>query len=76
MNKIVFRFYVVKDNYFFEVCFDSRLSFIDNFKLLNEIYKVDISNLHIYDDYAKRFVSLNTPINRYHFVEYTKLMLF
>lgn len=76
MKKIIFRFYIVKDDSFFEVYFDSRLSFLDNFKLLKDIYQIDISNMHIYDEYAKKFVCLNIPISKYNFQDYNKLLLF
>lgn len=76
MNKIVFRFYEIKNNDFFEVSFDSRLSFIDNFRLLNEIYSIPINTIHIYDETSKTFLDMDIPIEKFGFSHYNKLFLF
>lgn len=74
MNKIIFRFYLVKEGKFIEVAFDSRLSFNDNFKLLNSIYPID--NYKIYDKDNNAFLSLNVPLKDFNFSYYTKLCIF
>lgn len=76
MNKIVFRFYEIKNNDFFEVSFDSRLSFIDNFRLLNDIYFIPINTIHIYDETSKSFLDMDIPIEKFGFYHYNKLFLF
>lgn len=75
MKKVI-RLYVIKDHNFFEVCFDSRLSFNDNLRLLKDIYKLDTTNVHIYDEYANRFVAMDIPIDKFNFNDYVKLTLF
>lgn len=76
MNKIIFRFYIVKDFDYFEVCFDSRLSFIENFKLLNDLKAIDTSNLKIYDLESNSFLCLDKPISSMNFTYYNKLYLY
>lgn len=76
MNKIIFRFYLIKTNTYFEVSFDSRLSFSDNFKLLNDIYPISINDIHIYDKEAKSFLDLDIPLDKFGFSYYNRLFIF
>lgn len=75
MNNIVFRFYLVKENKYFEVSFDSRLSFKDNFKLLQDIYPINIDTLNVYDKVNSVFLAIDVPISEFCFKRYTDLEL-
>lgn len=75
MNKLVFRFYVIKENRFFEVSFDSRISFIENFKLIQEIYPFSIADKHIYDIEKGTFLNLNVPLSLFNFSAFTRLYI-
>ena len=74
MNKVIFRFYRLTKNDFFEVSFDTRLSFYENFRLLKDIYHIEDS-IHIYDGDKGIFLSMNVPLNTFNFAYYTKLYL-
>lgn len=76
MNEIVIRFIVLKKDDYFDVKFDTRLSFIDNFILLRDLYPIDVKQYHIYDLENQAFLSLNKPIYEYNFAYYTRLYLF
>lgn len=76
MNSIVIRFNNIKEASFFEVTFDKRLSFIDNFKLLKEIHPINISNLYIYDRDKKAFLLKDVPLKEFNFPHFIELDLF
>lgn len=76
MNKLLFGFYIVKKGVLIEASFDSRLNFIDNFRLLETMYPINIDELFIYDKNHDKFLSKNEPLNRFNFNRYTLLYLF
>lgn len=76
MNKIIFRFHIVKNNEYFEVTFDNRLSFNENFNLLNDIYPLSFNNFQIFDENSNSFLDLDVEIREYGFSYYNKLLIF
>lgn len=58
MNKVLIRFYIVKDERVIEAYFDERLSFIDNFKMLNYL-----NEPKIYDPNKCIFLNNKVPIS-------------
>ena len=76
MNNIVIRFNNLKESSFFEVSFDKRLSFDDNFRLLKGIYPINMSNYYIYDREKDVFLSKNTPLKDFNFAKYHEFDLF
>lgn len=75
MNSIIFRFYLASKLDYFEVCFDTRLSFKDNFLLLKDIYPINTSKLHIYDEKYHKFLALNTALSNFNFPYYKELLI-
>lgn len=62
MYKIMIRLRMIKDNTVIETIFDSRLSFLDNMKLLNRISDYQIDDFAIYDPNKKLFLDRNSPV--------------
>lgn len=76
MNSIVIRLYILDKHEYIDVKFDKRLSFLDNFKMLEELYPINIDKYHIYDDNNKGFYPLDKPIKYFDLAYYTSLLLF
>ena len=76
MNKIILRFIVVKQNKTFEVVFDQRLSFIENFTLLKDIYYVDINKSYIMDNNKKIALKRDVPLSKFNFKNFKTLYIF
>ena len=73
MHEKIIRFKIVKRNYIFEAILDDRLSFSENFKLLENIMDIDIKNSRVYDPYKKVFLDNNAPLSAYNI---SNIMLF
>lgn len=76
MYEVLIRFKIVKDDRYIEVCFDSRLSFKDNLKILSEIINDDLSNMEIYDPIKKMFLDKEIPIGDFNISYFISLQLF
>lgn len=77
MNKIIIRFIFVKNNDILEVIFDQRLSFNDNFKLLNNInsYLFKEDN-YIYDENKGVFLNKDIPLKDFNLYSGVLLSIF
>ena len=75
-NTIIFRFNNINKSSFFEVSFDQRLSFIENFDLLKDIYPINITNFYIYDREMKDFLLKDIPLKEFSFSCFKELDLF
>lgn len=76
MNEILFRFYDVKNNDTFEVSFDKRLSFKDNFKLLSNITLINYDDIKIFEPNKNVFLDLEIMVAYYQFAYFECLYLF
>jgi hypothetical protein len=76
MKKVLIRFRKIKDNEVLEVCFDERLSFTDNLKLLREINGEDHQRAMIYDPIKRVFLKRNVPLKCFNFKGIVSLHLF
>ena len=65
MKQIMIRFKIIKNDECIEVKFDDRLSFKDNLKLLENIYKRNLTDLNVYDQNKGIFLDMNIPINNF-----------
>lgn len=75
-NQVILRFYVVATRQVFEVIFDTRLSFNENFLLLHDIYDYELSeNDYIIDDEC-RALAKDVPLRLFHFKLFTTLSIF
>ena len=63
MDSVYIRFKIVKEKRSIEVKFDSRLSFTENFRLMN--YQ-NLDKLRVYDPNRKIFLDRNVPIGEMH----------
>lgn len=73
MYEKIIRFKIVKNNYVFEAVLDDRLSFSENFKMLENIMDIDIKNSRVYDPNKNVFLDSNVAINAYNI---SNIMLF
>jgi len=78
MNKIYLNFLDVKCEKQLAVIFDLRLSFIDNFNLLNEInsYKIDTRNIGIYDEQKNIWLKTDIPIKSFNLQSQSHFLIF
>ena len=75
-NQIILRFYVVATKQMFEVFFDTRLSFNENFDLLSKIYDYKLNrNNYIVDD-DRRALARDVPLKLFHFKLFTTLCIY
>lgn len=74
MNKIILRFYILKNDDFFEVLFDKRLSFNENFNLLKEIYDFPFFT-YIFDKTNNIALKKDIPIKDFDFNNFMTLYL-
>lgn len=76
MNKLILVLYVMKTRKQIEVIFDDRLSFVENFYLLDELYNLnDLKNIYILDD-NNIFLKKDIPIKEYEFKQFEKVYIF
>lgn len=65
MYDVLIRFKFIKNDYIFEAVLDSRLSFKDNFKLLQNIIDINIKNVKVYDPKNGVFLNRDIPIKQF-----------
>ena len=77
MDKIILRFNVIKSGQVFEVIFDKRLSFIENFKLLKEINSFELKeDVYIYGLDKMQALKKDIPLYEFNFQSNLTLYLF
>ena len=77
MNKIILRFCLIKNKKVFEVIFDTRLDFNENFKLLKEIYDIgEISEKYIVDMNKNIALRKDIPIGDFNFQSFITLYIY
>lgn len=76
MYDVLIRFKLIKNDYIFEAILDSRLSFKDNFKLLENIVDIDIKNVWVFDPKNEVFLNRNIPIAQYNINYFMILYLY
>lgn len=75
-HRILFRFRIVRNDRIYEVYFDDRLSFDDNFRLLRNILNELNDGLEIFDPVKKVFLNKSVPIRKFCFAEFIQLLVF
>ena len=76
MAEVYFRLTDVVRRETFEVRFDSRLSFRNNFSILSQMIGKDYSEAEIYDPDKKIVLDRNIPLTEYEFAGFIRLHLF
>lgn len=76
MYDVLIRFKVIKNNKIFEVIFDRRLSFIDNFIILNKIVNINLKDYKVYDPNKKIFLKRNIKLSEFNIDRFIQLHLF
>ncbi len=77
MNKILLRFNIINNNEIFEVIFDTRLSFNDNFKLLGEIYHFKLKDDNYIFDLVKDIpLRKDVPLKSFNLPNFMTLSIF
>jgi len=76
MYQIVLRFKIIRNNHILEVTFDERLSFKENFKLLETIANEDLKKIIVYDPNKKLFLNTDIPLKEFNFSYFMSFYLF
>ena len=77
MNKIILRFFIVKNKKVLEVIFDTRLNFNENFNLLKDIYDIgEISEKYIVDINKNVALKKDVPIGEFNFQSFITLYIY
>jgi len=77
MNRIYLKLYFVKSNKTIEVIFDSRFSFINNFRLLKSLLPdLNIDEFYIYDKDEAIFLDKTLPIKEFKIHNLSSLCVF
>ena len=76
MHRLKVRMKDVKSSMIIEAALDERLSFRDNFKLLDEMLEISLESAQVYDPYKKIFLDRNIVIADFHFGSFILLHLF
>ena len=77
MNKIILRFFIVKNKKVFEVVFDTRLNFNENFRLLKNIYDIgEIGEKYIVDINKNIALKKDVPIGEFNFQSFITLYIY
>lgn len=77
MNKVILRFYIVSIKKTIEVIFDTRLSFLDNIRLLNNIYSLNRNeDIYIVDPFRMMALKKDVPINEFNFKNFMTLYIY
>lgn len=63
MNEIYVRLKVIKHEKTYDVCFDRRLSFNENLRLLKKLVNIDGDNV-IYDENIGIFLNMDIPLEK------------
>ena len=75
MAEVYLRFTDIIRRETFEVRFDSRLPFRDNFSILSQMLGKDYGEAEIYDPDKKIFLDRNIPLAEYGFAGFIRLHL-
>ena len=65
MHKVLLCFKVIRTGKILEVCFDDRLSFEENFRMLEKISETGFRKLIIYDPIKKIFLDRTIPLSEF-----------
>lgn len=77
MYKVLLRFSFARNNKVIEVYFDERLSFKDNFKLLNNLIEIpNINNLKIYDKNKHMFLRTDISIKEFNINSFMNFVVY
>ena len=76
MHRLTVRMKDVKSSMIIEAALDERLSFRDNFRLLEELLEIPLTDAQVYDPYKKIFLDRNIVISDVHFGSFMLLHLF
>lgn len=76
MNSVILRFKIVKSNEVLEVIFDTRLSFINNFRLFKSIVNLDIEDKYIFDESRNIALRKDVPLSNFNFYNFITLSIY
>lgn len=77
MNNVILRLQFMFNKDVIEVIFDTRLSFLDNFKLLNDIYKLNkTADLYIFDPFRLIALRKDVPLKEFNFKNFMTLYIY
>lgn len=77
MNNIILRLYLISKKQVMEVIFDSRLSFIENFKLLKELLPVELNDdSYIIDPYRTIALRKDVALKEFNFKNFMTLYIY
>ena len=77
MNKIILRFFIVKNKKVLEVIFDTRLNFNENFNLLKDVYDIgEISEKYIVDINKNVALKKDVPLGEFNFQSFITLYIY
>lgn len=77
MNRIYLKIYFIKNNKMIEVIFDSRFSFLNNFRLLKSLIPdLNIDEFYIYDKNEGIFLNKSLPIKDFKIHNLSSLCVF
>ncbi|MBQ1567992.1 MAG: hypothetical protein IIZ80_08910 [Erysipelotrichaceae bacterium] len=76
MHEVLIRFRFVDADRTIECALDERLSFRDNFRLLEKISDVNIRDAVIYDPEKKIFLSEDLPLEQFNICRFILLYIF
>ncbi len=76
MYELLIRFRLIKSSDIYEVIFDSRLSFEENFVLLKKIINIDLAKYRVYDFNKKIFLKRDVSLAEFNFDRFVQLYLF
>lgn len=75
-HEIKIRFRIVKNRHVIEVLFDERLSFHENFRILNEICNENLADVRVYDPMKRIFLDRDVPLSTFSFQYFVSFYLF
>ena len=77
MNKVILRFSIIRSGEVFEAVFDLRLSFAENFGMLESICSVSLKeDSYIVDPEKQIALRKDVPLSSFGFPNFTTLYLF
>lgn len=75
MNKVLLRLKDLPTSKIYEVYFDDRLSFKENFQLLSKMINEDLTNRYVYDASKNIFLDNEIPIHNFRISIFTMFFL-
>ena len=76
MYEVLLRFKVIKTGLIFEAILDSRLSFKENFKILEDMLNIKLTNMYVFDAEKKIFLDEYISIEKYNIKSFMFFYLF